>query len=472
MARRPKRLQQQAWDPTKVGYADLTNPEWVTMSRLPAHFWSDPQNHVRYMKWLAIELGIEKLDDWYKTRHKDFQSRHGGYFLSYYENSHIKALQHFFPRHQWLIWRFHPSRPGFWPATENRKAYLAWFEKKVGIKQRSDWYRFKGTDLVAHDGQGLFWYYNCSFLKLLRTEFPDYEWLPWLLHGAGFGFWRKKTNRVMYLKWLEKQLHYEKPDDWYKVTKMDFFRNSGGSLMMLKKFKLVDLIRELYPNRQWLPWKFKQVYQGYWTIEKNRLLFLNWLEEQLGYSKPEDWYQVKLKDIVKHGGGNLIYDFYDSDLQKMLGELYPRRKWLPWKFPQVPIGFWDDQQKCGDYLNWLIEKLGLNSDNGWYSIHRKDIRANHGGGFIRRFRTLYAGLRFAFPTRKWLPWMFEKTPDGFWAELENREQFFQWLGKQLGYKTVEQWQQLTAEILRINRGHSLIKRYSMKVIIQEASNTL
>lgn len=276
----------------------------------------------------------------------------------------------------------------------------------------------------------------------------------------------------MYLKWLEKQLQYEKPDDWYKVTKMDFFRNSGGSLMMLKKFKLVDLIRELYPDRQWLPWKFKQVYQGYWSREKNRLLYLNWLEEQLGYSQPEDWYQVKLKDFVVNGGGNLVYDFYQSDLQKILGELYPRRKWLAWKFFQVPNGFWDEVHKCSEYLNWLAEQLGIRSNDDWYAVGRKEIQAHHGRGFLKRFRTLYSGLSFAFPKSIWLPWMFEKTPDGFWAELENREQYYRWLGKQLGFKTASQWQRLSSEMLRKHRGHSLIQRYSLKVIVQEASNTV
>ncbi len=96
MARRPKRLKQQAWDASKARYASLDHPEWVLMRRLPSGFWKDVNNLKQYLKWLGKELGIKRPEDWYKVRHQDFKKNRGGGFLDQFEGSHIKALQTLF----------------------------------------------------------------------------------------------------------------------------------------------------------------------------------------------------------------------------------------------------------------------------------------------------------------------------------------------------------------------------------------
>ena len=67
MPRRPKSIKQSAWDVVDVKYADISSPEWMTTSRLPQKFWTDPHNHRRYIEWLGRELGINQLDDWYRV---------------------------------------------------------------------------------------------------------------------------------------------------------------------------------------------------------------------------------------------------------------------------------------------------------------------------------------------------------------------------------------------------------------------
>ena len=56
-SRRPKRLQEQKWDPLTTAYADLGSPDWDGKP-----FWTDYHNHQRYFQWLAIEHGIEVQD--------------------------------------------------------------------------------------------------------------------------------------------------------------------------------------------------------------------------------------------------------------------------------------------------------------------------------------------------------------------------------------------------------------------------
>ena len=76
-----RKITQKAWDPIDARYADLSNPEWIMMSRLPVHFWSDPTNHKRYIKWLGKKLGFKKPTDWYQVTYSDFISNRGGGLL-------------------------------------------------------------------------------------------------------------------------------------------------------------------------------------------------------------------------------------------------------------------------------------------------------------------------------------------------------------------------------------------------------
>ena len=101
-----------------------------------------------------------------------------------------------------------------------------------------------------------------------------------------------------------------------------------------------------------------------------------------------------------------------------------------------------------------------------------DFQANYGGGFMKRFRRTYGGLVFAYQNHKWLPWLFDRIPNGFWDDAENRERFLRWIGKQLKFKTADDWQRLTAESLRQLKGaNGLIMQLSVPQIRQEGAST-
>jgi hypothetical protein len=51
--------------------------------------------------------------------------------------------------------------------------------------------------------------------------------------------------------------------------------------------------------------------------------FVEYLTSQFGITKPEDWYNIKVADIVKNGGSGLL-DKYNGSLVQMLNSLYPQ----------------------------------------------------------------------------------------------------------------------------------------------------
>jgi len=61
------------------------------------------------------------------------------------------------------------------------------------------------------------------------------------------------------------------------------------------------------------------------------------------------------------------------------------------------------------------------------------------------------------PEHRWTPWMFkdyEKTPRNFWGDPKNQREYLNWLGQHLGYKTMEDWYNITREDIKQNHGSS------------------
>lgn len=471
MTRIPKRLQQKSWDATGARYASLDHPEWQMMDRLPAFFWEDEHNHKRYMKWLAKELGFSKPEDWYQVTSQDFTSRRGHGFLEYYEHSPFVVIKTHFPKFDWQPWLFRQAPSGYWHDLNNCFAFVKWFEKQRNFKTIERWYGMTQDDVYALNGSGLMAHFDCSVQRLISAVYPEHDWKPWRFVQVPKDFWSSKKNRVAYMAWLENQLGYKRPEDWYKVSKLDFINNQGGSLMQYG-FKTVELIRELNPKRDWHPWMFKQVYQGYWKTKSHRLEYLKWLGSMLGYRSESDWLQIKRQDFSKHFGGTLFADYYAKNPLRVVTELFPKCSFKPWQFHQVPFGFWDDTKNCRSFLNWLGKRLGFKKRSDWYRVRRTDFKENFGSGFIKRFKSPLFALKAAYPKYNWLPWLFENVPVGFWADETNRCWFLNWLGLRLRLKSREDWLGLTAKQLRENHGNGIIAKMSVREIREAGASLL
>ncbi len=71
------------------------------------------------------------------------------------------------------------------------------------------------------------------------------------------------------------------------------FTNIGGS-GLLKHYKnsVVLLISSIYPEYEWLPWRFSHVPNGYWDDMKNQRNFMDWVAGKLNFKNREDWYKI------------------------------------------------------------------------------------------------------------------------------------------------------------------------------------
>ncbi len=97
---------------------------------------------------------------------------------------------------------------------------------------------------------------------------------------------------------------------------------------------------------------------------------------------------------------------------------------------------------------------------------------NFGKGFLKRFKTPYKGLAFAYSDFEWLPWLFDYAPTGFWDDAQNRQQYLTWLGYQLGFKSPEDWLELSANQLRDYKGGGLLMKQKLGEIRAEGRVTI
>ena len=55
---------------------------------------------------------------------------------------------------------------------------------------------------------------------------------------------------------------------------------------------LLKVLSDVYPEYEWLPWKFTHVSPNYWQDVKNQKQFMDWAGKELKIKNIEDWYNV------------------------------------------------------------------------------------------------------------------------------------------------------------------------------------
>jgi hypothetical protein len=140
------------------------------------------------------------------------------------------------------------------------------------------------------------------------------------------------------------------------------------------------LLSTVYPDYEWLPWRFGVCPKKYWDDIKHHKLFMDWAGKQLGYKEYSDWYSVLqkvinkesfksdfAKDIIELGGAGLM-NKYQNSARHMVTSLYPEYNWLPWKFRVLPKHYWENMSNQRKFLDWAANELEFKDYTDWYKI--------------------------------------------------------------------------------------------------------
>jgi hypothetical protein len=64
----------------------------------------------------------------------------------------------------------------YWKDTSNQLRALKEIEKRLHIKDPSDWYNYGKKDIIENGGSRLLHCYGSSLRKMLQSLYPDFNW--------------------------------------------------------------------------------------------------------------------------------------------------------------------------------------------------------------------------------------------------------------------------------------------------------
>jgi aromatic ring-cleaving dioxygenase len=378
--------------------------EWK-FTQTSQHFWKDIENHKKYAIWLGETLGYKNMEDWYKITCEQIYNNYGGGLVrGYYKGSPYLFLKSVFPEYNWLGWKFSVSPYNFWNF-ETEKQYAIWLGETLGYKNMEDWYGISRKLIIDNFGGGyILAKYNGSPSLFIKSVFPQYNWLEWKF-SVTTDFWEHVENHKKYAIWLGETLGYKNMEDWYKITS-DVISNNYGSTPLINHYNGSPslFLKSVFPQYNWLEWKFTQTSQHFWKDIENHKKYAIWLGETLGYKNMEDWYKITCDLIHANFGGGLVGKYYNDSPCLFLKSVFLEYNWLGWKFTRSGQHFWKDMENHKKYAIWLGETLGYKNMEDWYKIIRNQIYNNYGSGLLSQYYNSSPCLfiKSVFPNYEWI----------------------------------------------------------------------
>jgi len=282
---------------------------------------------------------------------------------------------------------------------------MCWLGGQLGFDRPADWYQLRRSDFARNHGHGFLKQFAGSPIAAVRDYLPTRDWKEWLFRQVSPGFWQSEPNRIRYMKWLGRRLKFRRPEDWYRVTVRCYRENSGLGLLAIFTNSPARTVMSCFPDEDWKEWLFNTVPAGFWNKRQNRLRYLKWLEEQIGISKPDEWYQVKQSDFFQRQGTGVLRFVYRGSPGAAAKDLYPDHCWHEWLFPQVPHAFWKKRANRRRYMRWLADRIGIRRPSHWMSVTNQHF-CDHGGRHLFETeyeRSVHKAVRDHLPQYKWRP---------------------------------------------------------------------
>eukprot|EP01122_Echinamoeba_exundans_P002218 TRINITY_DN12180_c0_g1_i1.p1 TRINITY_DN12180_c0_g1~~TRINITY_DN12180_c0_g1_i1.p1 ORF type:complete len:350 (-),score=32.11 TRINITY_DN12180_c0_g1_i1:5-1054(-) len=248
-------------------------------------------------------------------------------------------------------------------------------------------------------------YYNTSLSSMLKTVYRDHNWQDWRFRKAPQGCWDDLENQRMALEAAAMKLGVTSKDHWYLIKSSAAAKAGIGGLLKLKYGNsLRRALAAVYPEHEWLEWRFQRSSPSWLSSPVTALRCLEWLGKQLGVQSLEGWYSVSKTDVLQHLG-----EFKRGKKVLVLADLvqlaYPNHDWLEWKFDSgVRNGFWNDTENQRRFVEWFANQCGIKTERDWSKITTQDFLRLGGFALVNNYYggSVVALLKQVYPERSWI----------------------------------------------------------------------
>lgn len=277
----------------------------------------------------------------------------------------------------------------------------------------------------------------------------------WVFDKVPKGFWLEPENRRNYLIWLAHRLHGLTMESLYRLDTRDVQCNCGGGVLFRWHGSLIEGVKECFPDYDWKEWLFAVVPHQFWDDPRNHYRYLEWLGQELGFRRREDWYRVTCYDFDRYRGSKLLKKF-GASVSTLMRACFPEHPWHEWLFTNTPKRFWSRRVNQRRYMDWLGKTLGYTCREDWYRTTERDLLDHKGKSLLVRHGSVGGVVMACFPEHEWHEWEFPHVPPGFWKRRKNRYRYMEWLGKVLGFRCPEDWSRVCFKDISKRRGKRLL----------------
>ena len=293
---------------------------------------------------IGTTLGVKRLEDWYAVPATQLilQDR---YLHNHFGNS-INMLRSMYPDHPWEPWKFRFCPRRWWRTKANRVEFMKWLERQLNIstlKRPQDWLRidFIGACTTVGAKQLARLYpTEPAFRELLHEAWPEVEW-PEVERDQPAEIshkWQSPDQQRAFLSDLIRSLGLTGGlEAYYNLSYTSILKHGGGGMLLPYQGSVSRALTALYPEHEWLPWKFKPTPRNFWASLENRRIWFDWCAKQLCISSLDGWYSVSTLDITRHGGRSLLVGYYNGSLHEALTSVYPAHSFDAWKMTAKPL---------------------------------------------------------------------------------------------------------------------------------------
>eukprot|EP01122_Echinamoeba_exundans_P014464 TRINITY_DN6563_c0_g1_i1.p1 TRINITY_DN6563_c0_g1~~TRINITY_DN6563_c0_g1_i1.p1 ORF type:complete len:303 (-),score=26.76 TRINITY_DN6563_c0_g1_i1:824-1732(-) len=196
------------------------------------------------------------------------------------------------------------------------------------------------------------------------------------------------------------------------------------------------------------------------SLDKQRQFFKE-CESKLGITSLDQWYKITASQVEELGGAGLIANYYGRSLQSALSTIYPNHHWRPWLFRKTPRSFWNDKSNHRAYFDWLQEELGFADRSGWYSASVDQVLHHSASGVLWRFynNSLILALTTIYSDHQWDVLAFQNVPKYFWKNPSAQRLALDSMGREMGFKSFEDWYSIDVARLKEHKCWSLIRSH-------------
>lgn len=283
----------------------------MNTKKYPDGYWKKSENITNFMTELKSKLGFTSDDDWYSINIEIIQQNGGKSVLATFKDSPQALLKAAFPKLILYPWRFKTKVPkNYWVSLDNQRCFIETEAKRLGFEKYEGFYKFTGKIIADCGAYGAIKKYKESIFFMLKTLYPEYNWLPWKFVQVPTSFkWKKQENIKEYCDWLYKTLGFTSNDDWYNLTQEEIKENCGAGLVFHFSSPIA-ILKFAYPEIQFedhkfIRWKAEsklfKVFQNL-TDDCKQQFIINDCKGKFNRNLPFDMASEKLKLILECDG--------------------------------------------------------------------------------------------------------------------------------------------------------------------------